>query len=52
MVDILGISPEHLFSGAENEVTVSLESDVRWYEMVDTMVFAVPVVTATSSGPI
>ena len=32
--------------------TVSLESDMRWYETVDTTMVVEPVVTATSSGPI
>ena len=48
----MGNNPEHLVPGTENEVLVSLESEVRWYETVDTMVVVVPVVTATSIGPI
>ena len=51
-LDIVGTSPEHLDPGTEKEVLVSLESEVRWYETVDTTVVVVPVVTATSSGPI
>ena len=46
----MGTNPEHLVPGTEKEVLVSLESEVRWYETVDTMVVVVPVVTATSSG--
>ena len=48
----MGNNPEHLVPGTENEVLVSLESEVRWYETVDTTVVIVPVVMATSSGPI
>ena len=40
------------FGRGAHGLTLSLESDMRWYETVDTTMVVEPVVTATSSGTI